>query len=150
MSDTNTVDPLAMTGDAPDVTFPLLSEGIREMNFSAVEPVKFEGKDGKPDSEAVKIIWSLLAKDKDTEGGPLNVGFPVQQLIFTTPNEQNSADAIKAEIGMVIKACLGRAEAKGKTLRDCIGKVAKVKIGLFVSKKNGKEYNTVKVIVPKE
>lgn len=140
---TETLDPLAMTGDAPDVTFPLLSEGIRGMNFSAVDPVKFEGKDGKPDSEAVKITWSLTSNDKDTDGGTLYTGFQVQQMIF-------KSEEWDKEIGMVIKACLGRAGAKGKTLRDCIGKVAKVKIGLFVSKKNGKEYNTVKVIVPKE
>jgi len=150
MSD-NIIDPLAMTGDAPDPSFPVLREGVKRLTISTVETKSFDGKDGKPNTTAVQIKLTTTAEDRDTDNNVLHPGFGFNVMIFTTPNEQNSAAQIKEQLSMPVKAAFGREDAKTKTLKDCVGKVVDCKIGVRKAKPDSQysDSNVVKAwIVP--
>jgi len=150
MSDT-ILDPLAMTGDAPDPSFPVLREGVKRLTISSIEKKEFEGKDGKPPSSAVSIKLTTTAEDRDTENNILHPGFAFNVMIFTTPNENTSVAQIKENLSMPVKAAFGRDIAKTKSLNDCLGKVVDCKVGVRAGKGSYGDSNVVKAwIVPGE
>ncbi len=120
MSDnTNAIDPLdCPAGEQEAPSMPLLRKQKYRMEIRGIEEKQFEGKDGKAGSSAVSIKLVTTEDGRSTEDKVLHKGFPVNASIFTSVNEFNSIDQIKAQCAMPVKAALG-AETK-VTLRQCI------------------------------
>lgn len=137
-------DPLAQpAAQLKEPSFPVLREGAKRLVLKAIS--LHRNDDG---NEQVRLKLVTTEPDMDTEGRATGAGFSFNDTIFATPNQYSTRKEIAEELGMMIKAFLGRdsQETIVSVLRNptvIIDKVADTMVKVQTNKKTGRTNNTV-------